>query len=365
MQTPNITSIDKSVPCVHKAYALIALNLGVADKSVILNGLSATSLSNSVERLSLGDVLHLVRNVEKATDNRFWPILLGERLGTSSHGVVGAASLSAATVGEAVATFAKWFKLRCNVYDQSLDVTDALTPNGNVTLNIKDTTGDALFARVFFQAFAKAIESFIEQLNVPLNAGDSKIEFKREYGHQPNELCVFYKSAVYCDAAENRITINAQVWSARNPLSDPTAFNKYIQECQQLASGQTGKNRQAMAVDEHVRAIIHAHFLTIEQSLATERQFEPQNVPSLTQLCTRLNTTERTLIRQLKALGTSYKLIVMNEKKQLAAYLLVNTPLTIQRISEALDYNEVANFCRVFKQWFGVTPSVFRTNNSY
>ena len=61
--------------------------------------------------------------------------------------------------------------------------------------------------------------------------------------------------------------------------------------------------------------------------------------------------------------GISFKDYVHNYKMQQSVKKLLNSQLTITQIAFGLGYNDTVNFSRVFKKDFGITPSVYRSQN--
>ena len=69
--------------------------------------------------------------------------------------------------------------------------------------------------------------------------------------------------------------------------------------------------------------------------------------------------SRRTLIQHLENEGTSYRSIVQEAKKEMAAHMLRTTDASIAQIAQALGYTNASNFTRSFKLWYGVPPGQF------
>ncbi|KZZ44704.1 hypothetical protein A3758_14505 [Oleiphilus sp. HI0118] len=72
-----------------------------------------------------------------------------------------------------------------------------------------------------------------------------------------------------------------------------------------------------------------------------------------------------TFIRKLKQEDTTFKQLMEAAKKRHAQYLLINTSQKIESISLQLGYEDLSNFGRSFKRWFGCSPSQFREQQSH
>lgn len=82
--------------------------------------------------------------------------------------------------------------------------------------------------------------------------------------------------------------------------------------------------------------------------------------PSLESAAGEFAMSARTLIRKLKAEGTSYQQLLDEVRQELAAWYLLETSLPVERIAEKLGYQDPSNFSRTFQRWFGVTPMRMR-----
>lgn len=73
-----------------------------------------------------------------------------------------------------------------------------------------------------------------------------------------------------------------------------------------------------------------------------------------------LNMTERTLQRRLREEGTSYKMLLEEVRRELAAQYVAEPDLSFSEITYLLGFSEPSNFSRAFKRWTGKSPSDYR-----
>ncbi len=73
-----------------------------------------------------------------------------------------------------------------------------------------------------------------------------------------------------------------------------------------------------------------------------------------------LVTSLRNLQRNLKKEGASYKILLEDVRRELAAHYMEQSEMSINEITFLLGFSEPANFSRAFKRWTGVSPSEFR-----
>jgi AraC-like DNA-binding protein len=76
-----------------------------------------------------------------------------------------------------------------------------------------------------------------------------------------------------------------------------------------------------------------------------------------------LSLHPRTLSRRLKDHGTTYREIVGKLRYEVAKQLLLDTNMSLIKISTTLDYNDASVFTRAFRRWSGITPSAWREQN--
>ena len=73
-----------------------------------------------------------------------------------------------------------------------------------------------------------------------------------------------------------------------------------------------------------------------------------------------LAMSPRTLQRNLKQEGTSYKQLLDDMRRELASQYIKESRLSLNEITFMLGFSEPANFSRAFKRWMGVSPSEYR-----
>lgn len=87
-------------------------------------------------------------------------------------------------------------------------------------------------------------------------------------------------------------------------------------------------------------------------------------VPSIEEAAAMMNMTKRTLMRKLKAEGSSYQQLKDLVRRDKAVALLTKYSLPINQISESVGFSEPAVFTRAFSQWMGESPSQYRERNT-
>ncbi|MEK8086859.1 AraC family transcriptional regulator ligand-binding domain-containing protein [Aquabacterium sp. A3] len=82
--------------------------------------------------------------------------------------------------------------------------------------------------------------------------------------------------------------------------------------------------------------------------------------PSIGDAAQHLGLSERTLRRQLAALGTSYVDLVQQTQRLMAERLLAERHLSIKQVADQLGFSSVSTFHRAFRRWTGQTPTAWQ-----
>ena len=198
----------------------------------------------------------------------------------------------------------------------------------------------------------RAFEILIETIVGRAPKGETTLRFSHSMPKARQQtMQEIYASTLVFESSANQLLVPKSLWYLRSPLHDPESHAFNLRKCQQLFEQLDEQSRIDLVVTNQLRK----HF---ERRISEFGQDNPP--PSLQDLCALFHTTERTLIRKLKELNTSYKQLLMQERCHYAELLLKDARYTIFQVAEILGYRESANFCRAFKRWCGLSPSEYR-----
>ncbi len=83
-------------------------------------------------------------------------------------------------------------------------------------------------------------------------------------------------------------------------------------------------------------------------------------VPTIEETARQLDTSERSLRRQLSALNTSHADLLQECQRVKAEQLLTQDRLPIKQIADEVGFSSVQSFHRAFRRWSGQTPQAWR-----
>lgn len=308
---------------IHPAYVRIAIALAERMGLVV-----DMRLPEGGRMVSVLDVMPLLEQLGAASDPDLG-IELGCLIPASAHGAMGYAVVSSPTVGEAMATLARYASMRNRFFhyqcqsdgDETRLVLSPRMPLGSlqtfceigtavsVFKMIQGVAGDEAAAHMHFDARWDGFSP----LNVPM---------QMHYGRSQTML-------------------RAPAAIARKAL--PTADAKlYASACRSC---------------EEEQAAIDGNLVSRLRMMMPDAQ---QNWPSLKLAAERLAMSPRTLIRHLGAEGLTYQALLDDAKSEMACWYLKNTILPMRVIAERLGFADDTNFSRSFRRWRDSTPLEFR-----
>jgi AraC-like DNA-binding protein len=138
-----------------------------------------------------------------------------------------------------------------------------------------------------------------------------------------------------------RLVFDASYLALPYKMHDPVALQFARRECTETLDSLEGTKRTAA----RVRGLINA---------------KRGSLPSVVQVAAALHLSPRTLKRLLAAEGTSFTLLVQEERRERAMLLLRSRSLSIKDVARSVGYSNVMNFTRAFHRWTGTTPGEHR-----
>ena len=104
----------------------------------------------------------------------------------------------------------------------------------------------------------------------------------------------------------------------------------------------------------NVRAEIFAAFDKVAQDATS---------PTLKGVARKFHMSPRTVIRRLRAIGTTFH-GELDDVRKVRARELLSIGLRVFDVATALKYNDPANFGKAFRRWFGVSPGQFKADRN-
>jgi AraC-like DNA-binding protein len=163
--------------------------------------------------------------------------------------------------------------------------------------------------------------------------------FAAPVGHEARYTALF-GARIQFDSRRCEVHFNPALLNTALPTHDPVSYKAARTRAEALLAAMESGN----GVAEQVRRWLLSQLPVC---------------PTVADTAAALGTTERTLRRQLEALGTSHAQIVQ-ECQQLTAEQLLAEGQSIKQIADAVGFSSVHGFHRAFRRWTGQTPTDWR-----
>jgi AraC-like DNA-binding protein len=330
-------------PSLHPTYArLLAAELkrrGFSDEDIFEGTrLTWTQLLEENRFVSFEQFRRLARRGMELTDEGWLGLDVGRSTQISSHGPLGYAMVASSDVGQVLDLAERYSALRLRIVEFGVE-----RGGGRVRLRIEDTVGWGDVSEYVSLHIFGALCLLLETVTgMPLPGTQISFTFPapawvREYATRFGEVTLQF------DAPASMIDMPE--WFASTPCitADATAFGQAVRLCERAEAQWHGDGSVAQRVLDRL----------------LDRQGD---YPSLSEMAKDLYMSNRTLIRKLKAQGTSYQMLLDDVRQELAVWYLRQTDMPVEAIAERLGYRDTSNFSRTCKRWFGLTPRAIRSS---
>lgn len=266
---------------------------------------------------------------------------LGESVQPASLGLLGFAMLSCSTIGEAVARMARYWSLmsdatkvhwRRNGRRATLEL-EVLPLPGNFLLHMRHPAESSLCA-------AQSLLRSLAAKELPLLGATSIYPAPARTAEYIRVLKILPDFG----AATNSLVFDDAVMDWPVVYSDPPLLAKFETEIQQRLYASSGT-----LVDRLRRELLGAM---------------RGDLPGLGSTARSLGVSPRALQRELQLMGTTFRAILDDLRRDLALAYLAERKYAIADIAFLLGFAEPSVFHRSFKKWTGLTPSDWRKSGA-
>ncbi len=306
-----------------------------ADRAGLLSGTAiSTAMFDSPEaRISLRQYSRLCRNALRITGNSGLGIDLGRRVHLSNLGMLGLAAMSSADAKAAVELCLRYYRLLAPFWDVSLQADRDLARivlGESVPLREQQ-----VFATEIFLVSSISIGRALLGPEFSIHS----VDLSYPKPHHAQRYAEITDAPVRFSRPVTQIVMDAALLQKKLPSSDPATVRAAERQCAASLSS------AAEGLVGNVRRLLEA---------SPGRYLGPQ------ELAQALQTSERTLRRELVEMGTSYQSLLDMARCKHATELLVGTNMSINEIAEMLGFSEGSALRRAFKRWTGRTVVEYR-----
>lgn len=285
-------------------------------------------------RIPLAQVLALVATID-AQARPGWHIEPALALEAAHHGPVGIAVGSAPTIGHALEALTRFEPLRisfaalhCRLDEHSWSarVLPLIDPEGPWEL--------------LLEIHLLSLAGLLERL---LGGHSRQLALRMPSLYRPwrPALMARFGSRLRFGGHHYQLQLPVSTMELPCRLASAEMHGDALARCEQLL----GQEAETSPLATQVRARL----------LAADGQ-----LPSIEEMAREFCCSSRTLTRRLGEAGTTYRQLVDNTRRMLAADLLRRSDHTISEIADQLGYRDLANFGRACRRWFGVSPGALQ-----
>lgn len=276
----------------------------------------------------------LVKCCVERTGCRHFGLLIGERGGLHSLGLVGLLAQHSSDVGSALRSLVRYLHHHVRGAVTTLAVSEhTATMSYDVYESLVEATdqlGDAAVAVIF---------NILRDLCGP-DWKPVEVLFAHRRPEDVRPFQQFFRAPLRFDAEHNGVVFPVD-W-LRAPVAGADAqLRRMLQE--QIDALELS---HCDDLQERVRAVL--------------RRVLPAGHAEAEQIAALFSMHRRTLSRRLNASGTSFQRLVDEGRFEIARQMLENTDVEIKQIAVILEYADASAFARAFRRWSGITPSQWR-----
>lgn len=300
-------------------------------------GLNENALAPLPEMLAAEDYVRLLEVGAQLAHDPHFGLHIGERVKLGTYNVYGLILLSCKDFGQA---FAQTMRYEGLAHDL-----------GRSDLQVENGMAEYRWDSHFPAASRHLAESVFAGIRVFGNwlAGMPLPPAPVSFIHAAPEDCSEHRRILGSDvsfgAPSNCARFDAALLAWPVPNADVGLYPVLQQHAEQLLR----EKQQAEAAGDIVAMVSNA----ISKNLAQDRG-------KLTMVAQDLNLTARTLQRKLTEAGSNFQQVLDQTRHQLARDYLLQKNLNLADVAFLLGYQEQSAFNHAFKEWFGISPGLYR-----
>ena len=327
---------DVSEPDLPGVYMLEVVELAArwkVDAGELLAGLplSMAELRDPSCRVPICTCAELVERAHRLTREPALALYMGMQMRLSSHGFLGFAAMTAATVGEAVELAVRFSSTRTTAIGLALYV-----EGETASIVIEERAPLGSLREFAVLSLAVGLWHIGEVLTGRAPEGIAECSFAAPDYAEAVPLGGMIRFA----QPANRLVFAASLLDTPLGTADPVALELARAQCERelaavVDAGLAGRVRAALSG-------------------------QGTGFPRMIDVARGLHVSTRTLKRKLAEQRTTFSAILDDVRRQRAMLLLQDRELAIAEVAARLGYTEVPNFTRAFRKWTGTTPAAYR-----
>lgn len=299
-------------------------------------GLSASDLMDPAARVPRGVIWSLFREAERLSGDPSIGLRVAESIPTGAGGGIVSQMAAVSETGlAAVRHLARYHKLIA----EGLDVQLSEDETGLMIDLIPAEKDDALVGQAmeaFMGGIWKVFDGAMIQPLVPV-----RVSFR----HSPPPQVEPYERFFGCP-----VEFGAPTYRLHFPLD--------ALQHEMIAAQPRAESRLQELAESELRAI--APEFTVAVSEQVRAAIEEQERPTHASTARRMAIGQRTLQRRLREEGSSFRMIVDRERRNLALSMLKAPKRRVIDVAQAVGFDDATSFSKAFRRWTGESPTAYQ-----
>ena len=297
-------------------------------------GLDLSLFENPENTISFAAMGRLLKRCAARTQCAHFGLLIGQRGGPASLGILGQLLQHSPDVGSAL----RGAILHLHVHDRGAVPALAVERGVAVLSYLIYQPG----VEGTDQIYDGALAILFNTLRALCGSGWLPIEvlFSRRRPGNIQPYRDFFRVPLRFDTEQTALVFPAQWLDRAVPGADPVPRQRIERRIAALAS------LDQPDLVSQLRRVLRVLLITRRSSLAQVAQL--------------FSMQGRTLNRRLKARGATFQALVDEVRYEIARQLVEHTHMSMSEIAATLDYAAASAFTRAFRRWSGTTPAAWR-----
>lgn len=302
-------------------------------------GIAPGELADYAHPVSVQQHLRCINNALPLRMTPDWHLKWGKRMAENFHGAVTLAWLTAPTLGDGLDAFIKYMPSRIPYLDWR-----GSRDGSSFRCELTPLLELGAVQQMLVEIPIIVMHEYVRVVrNGPATA--ARIEFTHAPPAYRDRYAVWFDCPVDFERGHNALIIPAAWRKVANVDFDEGAWHAALARCEAATRG-------VSTTDTATRITQLLEDLLAQPALTA--------LPSLETVAQRLHLSSRTVIRRLRAQGTTYQALLDSVLKARAQILLAEPGARVQDIATRLGYADTASFRKAFRRWFDTTPGAWR-----
>ena len=339
--TQNISIEELPMPIVYIQH--LAREFPGREQLLAGTGLQISDLDCAIGTITVREDLQCVANAMALAMTPDWYHEWGTRIAEHFHGPLTTAWLSAPSLGEGLNAFSNHFPRRIPYMH-----IESYLSSDHLVLEFRPLLDVGRLLPLLIEIPMLILQRYINTIRNG-RIRDAAIELNYAAPSYRDSYLRAFDCPVRFDCRQNRLLVPVSWLDIPNLGFDEAVWHATRKKCEE--ADVKGAPRQTL---RNVRSELFAAFDKVAKDAMS---------PTLEGVARNLHMSPRTVIRRLRAIGTTFHSELDDVRKVRARELLSNG-LRVFDVATALKYNDPTNFGKAFRRWFGLSPGQFKAERN-